>query len=297
MRGEDYLLPTAPHVKHDRAAMRFEDFARLPDERMDVVLGAALIAKELDAEVDVPGTVAAVRALGEPLAARKRDLAAMPMRTRCQQVSAFFCKKLGFKGNVENYDDPKNSFLDQVLARRTGIPITLSILWCEVARHAGLDARGVAFPGHFMVRVDDEDGEPIMLDPFGEGRFVDDATATKILQQAAQGRLRLERSWFAPASPRAILFRMFSNLHAHYSTHEPARAFVCVDRKLMLVPDSKEALQERASLAMRIGALDVARADIDRLIELDPNDDRVPFLRARLGKLSASTPPEKPTLH
>lgn len=277
--------------------MRFEEFARQPDERMDVVQGAALVASELEPNVDVAGTVEAVNALGEPLAARRADLEGLTMRGRCQAVSAFFAKELGFRGNVERYDDPRNSFLDQVVSRRTGIPITLSIVYCAVARHAGLDARGVAFPGHFMVRVDDEDGDPIMLDPFGEGRFVDDATAEKILQQAAQGRLRLERSWFAPASPRVIVFRMLGNLYAHYNTHEPARAFVCVDRKLMLVPDSKEALRERASVAMRIGALDVARGDLDRLIELDPKDDRVPFLRARLAKLSAENPPEKPTLH
>ena len=278
--------------------MRFDDYARQPDERMDVVLGAALIAHELEAPIDVERVVAAVKELGEPLASsRNRDRAAMSMRDRCEEISAFFAKTLGFKGNIERYDDPTNSFLDQVLARRTGLPITLSILWCEIARHAGVTAHGVAFPGHFMVRVDDEKGEPIMIDPFGEGRFVDDATATKILQQAVQGRVRLDKSWFAPATARQIVFRMLSNLQGRYAAAEPARAFVCVDRKLMLVPDSKEALRDRATLAMRIGALDVARGDIERLLALDPNDDRVPFLRARLTKLVSAAAPEKPTLH
>ena len=92
-------------------------------------------------------------------------------------------------------------------------------------------------------------------------------------------------------------FRMLSNLQGRYAAAEPARAFVCVDRKLMLVPDSKEALRDRATLAMRIGALDVARGDIERLLALDPNDDRVPFLRARLTKLVTAAAPEKPTLH
>lgn len=263
---------------------------------MDVALGAVLIAAELEERVDVAAVLAAIRALGEPLAAKKRALEALPIRARCEEVSAFF-RSLGFKGNAENYTDPKNSFLDQVLARRTGIPISLSILYCEVARHAGVIAKGVGFPGHFMVRVDDEDGEPIMIDPFGEGRFVDDEMATKILRQAAGAKMPLERMWFAPAGPRQILFRMLANLRGLWAAHEPARAFVCADRMLMLVPDSKETLRERASLALRIGAHDVARADLERVIELDPDDDKVPFLRARLAKLAAETPPEKPTLH
>ncbi|MBS2018579.1 MAG: transglutaminase family protein [Deltaproteobacteria bacterium] len=274
--------------------MRFEEFAQQPDDGMDLLRGAVLVAAELEPSVDVEAVVAAVKALGEPLAARRAALDAMPIRSRCEEVGVFFSKTLGFKGNTESYDDPSNSFLHQVLARRTGIPITLSIVWCEVARHAGLTARGVSFPGHFLVRVDDEGGEPILVDPFGDSRLVDEETAKQIFDRAVQGRAPFGRRWFAPAPPRQILFRMFSNLHARYSPLDPSRAFVCADRKLMLVPDSRDALRERATLAMRLGAADTARSDIDRLVELDPTDDTVPLLRARLARLTSTPPPRKP---
>jgi regulator of sirC expression with transglutaminase-like and TPR domain len=184
-----------------------------------------------------------------------------------------------------------------VLALKVGIPITLSIVWCAIARTAGLVARGVAFPGHFLVRVDgaSEAEAPIMVDPFGAGRILDDAAATALLRRALGEGARLHPTLFAPATSRATLVRLLANLESTLAKRgEHARAFIAIDRIVTLVPDSARMLRERAALALRIGATEVARADLLRILELEPQAPDIPDLERRLATLAK---PTKAMLH
>lgn len=271
------------------AAPSFEALARMPDAELDVALGAALVARDIYDALDVPALLAELDDLGADVATSGS------LSERVAAVSERFTG-LGFRGNDEDYYDPRNSLLPDVLARKTGIPITLSIVWCAMAKRGGLLARGVAFPGHFLVRVDaPEGGDPLIVDPFQRGRVLDDQAATVLLRRALGDGAELHATLFAPASARAMLVRLLTNLEATYAKRgEHARAFIAADRIVTLVPDSARMLRERAALALRIGATEVARADFARVIELEPLAPDIPQIEARLAKLAG---PSKATLH
>jgi regulator of sirC expression with transglutaminase-like and TPR domain len=274
----------------------FEQLAQAPDAELDVELGAALIARDTYDALDVGAVLADLAALGDPLAA----LAASGPRSVPERVSAVSERfvSLGFRGNKEHYYDPKNSLLPDVLARRVGIPISLSLVWCALARRAGLTARGVAFPGHFLVRVEPLDGAaaPLMVDPFEGGGVLDEAGTVTLLRRALGAGAVLHASLLAPASPRVFLVRMLTNLMSTWARRgEHARAFVAVDRILTLVPDSARMLRERAALALQIGAVELARRDLARVVELEPQAPDIPGIAERLAALASTS--TKITLH
>src|SRR5579862_7838642 len=135
----------------------FEELAALPDPAIDVALGAAMIAKDVYGGLDVERVLAQVCALASPL--RGDELAMASAERQAARLSSHLYGTLGFRGNEKDYYDPRNSLLSDVLDRRMGIPITLAIVYCEVARRLGVPAHGVGFPGHFLVRVEREPGE------------------------------------------------------------------------------------------------------------------------------------------
>lgn len=271
----------------------FDELAQRSDGELDVALGAALVARDTYDALDVPALLRELDSLGARLA--NDAAAAAPLAERVAAVSNLFTN-LGFRGNVDDYYDPKNSLISDVLTSKVGIPITLSIVWCAIARTAGLVARGVAFPGHFLVRVDGPDaGAPIIVDPFGAGRIVDEEAATALLRRALGDGAQLHPTLFAPATSRAILVRLLTNLESTLAKRgEHARAFIALDRIVTLVPDSARMLRERAALALLIGATEVARADLLRVITLEPQAPDIPDLEARLATLAR---PTKAMLH
>jgi regulator of sirC expression with transglutaminase-like and TPR domain len=264
--------------------LTFEALARLPDEAIDVTLGAAMIARDVYVRLDLDAILGQFDDLAKPLAAL--SLARRPLREQAETITARFVE-LGFRGNVDDYYDPKNSLLPDVLERRLGIPITLSVVWCELARRAGVSARGVAFPGHFLVRLDGGTGEPVIVDPFGGGRLVDDAAATDLLRRTLGEGAELHPALLAEATPRALLVRLLANLKAIWAGRgEHGAALLAIDRMLTLVPDSARLLRERAGVALRLGAVDLAQGDLARVLELEPEAPDVPQIRERLAHLA-----------
>src|SRR5450432_3240979 len=125
-------------------------------------------------------------------------------RERLQALTTFLAEDLGFRGNAEEYYDPKNSFLSDVIETRLGIPISLAMLYVVVGRRANMQIDGINLPGHFIARYD-----RILFDPFHQGRILSRPDCEAIL---ARQRLKTESSYFAPASPRLVLMRMLANL-------------------------------------------------------------------------------------
>lgn len=273
----------------------FEALASADDDAIDVAVGAALIAKDFAGNVDVDAVLARLDVLAEPLVAAK--LGALPPRAQAEAVSGHF-RMLGFRGNVDDYYAPENSLLPDVLERRTGIPITLSIVWCELARRAGVLANGVGFPGHFLVRVDARDEDDcVIVDPFGAGRLLDDAAAAELLARVREGTT-LDPSLFGAARPRDILVRMLGNLKAiwaHRGEHAPA--FMAIDRMLALLPDSPKLLRERAAVALLLRLDDLAGRDIARVVALEPEAPDVPDLKRRLAALASAKKKRPPTVN
>jgi regulator of sirC expression with transglutaminase-like and TPR domain len=264
----------------------FEQLAALPDEHIDVALGAALIARDAHGSLDVDRCLARFDQLAAPLAGR--ELSLLPPEEQADALSSHLFEASGFRGNEQEYYDPRNSLLPDVLDRKLGIPITLALVYCEVARRLGVRARGVSFPGHFLVRVDGSktDDEPVAVDPFFGGRRLDEAGLQRLLDRAAPSQKLLKEEHLAPAGARAMLVRMLINIKwIHATRGDFARALLALDRIICLTPDSVPALRERGLLAARLGSVEAARADLSRLLELVPQAPDASSIRERLEEL------------
>jgi regulator of sirC expression with transglutaminase-like and TPR domain len=290
--GSMSTLPPLSAYPAERPAasrpMTFEQLALLPEERIDVATGAALIARDAYASLDLDRLDARFDALAAPLIAR--GVASRSPEEQVQLVSTHLYEDLGFRGNEQDYYDPKNSLLPDVLDRRLGIPITLALVYCEVARRAGVQARGVSFPGHFLVRVDavGREDAPLAVDPFFGGRRLDEPGLQKLLERASPAQKLVVEEHLAPASAKTMLVRMLINLKWIYATRgDFARALLALDRIICLTPDSVPALRERGLLAVRLGAVEAARADLSRLLELVPQAPDASTIRKQLEELHA----------
>ncbi len=266
----------------------FEQLAAMPDQCIDVATGAALIARDTYASLDVHGLILRFDELAAPLLSR--GVASLSPEDQAAAISSYVCDDLGFRGNEQDYYDPRNTLLPDVLDRKLGIPITLSLVYCEIARRCGVLARGISFPGHFLARVDSRDGvsDPVIVDPFFGGRKLDRAALSKLLQRTATGHKGSIDEHLVPASSRAILVRMLINLKWIYATRgDFARALLALDRIISLTPDSIPALRERGMLAAKLGAVESARADLSRLLELVPQPADAATIARQLEELRA----------
>ena len=265
----------------NQARQQFAAVVGRADDRLDVAEAALLIAKEEYPRLDLRAYLAQLDELAAGARVEVRT-GASPAE-QVARLNQFLFVKCGFAGNSDDYYDPRNSFLNEVLDRRTGIPITLSIVYCEVARRVGMPVRGVAFPGHFLARYVAQ--PDIIIDPF---------FATVLSRRDCEERLkgvfgpgaRLEPELFESATAREILVRMLSNLKQVYVEKEDhERALGCADRILLLMPDAPRELRDRGILYQRLECFAAALRDLERYLQLAPDDEAASTIRAALPDL------------
>jgi regulator of sirC expression with transglutaminase-like and TPR domain len=185
----------------------------------------------------------------------------------------------GYRGNAVSYGDPENSFLNVVLLRKVGIPISLSVVWLEVARRSAIPLYGVAFPGHFLVALDAPSGR-IVVDPFDAGRSLTLADCSALLKRHAPSVV-LSEELFEPAVVRAIVWRMLVNLkHVYFQRNDHARAVKVEDLLLQLAPNHPGELRARAALLSSLGAYKAALKDLERALEIGPAPDSAALVEA-----------------
>ncbi len=224
-----------------------------------------------------------------------------PTRTRLRVVSEFFFGQLGFVGNRERYEDPRNSFLNDVIARRTGIPITLAIVFMEIAARAGLTIDGVNFPGHFLMRCPEPDRpEPtaLIVDPFNGGAVLSDADCLRLLKTHAGAEAMLEPGMLQPAGKQAILLRVLLNLKRAFVRMRSFDYARDVSELLVaLDPSALTELRDRGLLASHLRDYSSALRDLeawlaataaqgDEVAEVKEVWDHVKALRKRLASLN-----------
>ncbi len=247
--------------------MDFRAYAAQPDHELNLLEGALLVAADARPGLDPAAVTAALDALAQPLIGR--GLGNLPAALQASALADQLFSVAGFRGNTKDYHDPKNSFLDEVLARRTGIPISLSVLYVEVARRAGVCASPVGFPGHFLACIDGPD-QRVLVDPFHGGGTLD-AMALAALLRRSGSKLAYNASMIGPTPVRQVVARMLMNLRAIYASRaEYARLLVVFDRLIDLLPDAPEELRDRGLLFGRLGAPDAAVGDLTRYLELLP---------------------------
>ncbi|MHC4922962.1 MAG: SirB1 family protein [Planctomycetota bacterium] len=264
-------------------------FASAPGVRVGLTRAAVLLARTECPDADPDRVEAELDVLSRAL--REQGKGARTPAERAEALADLLGKARGLAGDVETYDDPRNSCPECVLDRGLGIPLTLSILWMGVGRRTGWQVDGVGFPGHFLVRVSGADGGTVLADPFRGGRVLglDDA---RDLLEAMRGRpLTLRPEHVRSLEPRAILMRMLRNLRGCYTSRgDRARALRVADDMLILSPGLPEALHDRGMLRLATGNRGGAVRDLREFVNGEP--ESVPAVRALRLLLSLTNNPE-----
>ncbi|MFM8625185.1 MAG: SirB1 family protein [Betaproteobacteria bacterium] len=263
------------------------------DEHFPLLEAAVCLAQDEYPDLDVQRVLGDVDQL---LARIKRRLASdAPALQRLRALNQFFFRELSFGGNVNDYYDPDNSYLNAVLRTRRGIPITLAVIWLELAAGLGLQARGVTFPGHFMVKVSLPKGQ-VIIDPF-TGQSLSREELSERLEPYRQ-RSGLVDDFEIPlglylqaATPREILARMLRNLKEIYKSQEDhARLIPVLDRLLIVQPQAWSEYRDRGLAWAQQGQpsralddLEVYVSHAEDALDLDVIGERISELRRALG--------------
>ncbi|MGH7855097.1 MAG: SirB1 family protein [Candidatus Binatia bacterium] len=195
-------------------------------------------------------------------------------------------KQHGFRGNSDDYYDPKNSFLNEVIERKTGIPITLSILYIEVAQRVGLAMDGVGFPGHFLVKHA-QNGVEIVIDPFHQGDIKSRQDLARMLGGLYGGTVEFRDEYLKLASKKEILRRMLGNLKGIYAkTNDLVKLLAVLDQAIILEPGAADEVRARAGVYLRLECFTQARADFESYLKLAPEAKDAAAVREQLVDLA-----------
>lgn len=264
----------------DAALPEWGRLASMTDSELPLLETALLIARDEYPELETGDYLAMVDGFGRRLDATMSDGLDIP--SKLTAINHFLYKELGFSGNARNYEDPRNSYLNQVFDRRLGIPISLAVVHIAVMRRIGLPLEGISFPGHFLVRLPVDDGI-LVLDPFNQGRPVSIEELRERVTPHLDGRPPSDSQLFqilAPASSRTILMRMLRNLQTIYQHQgDYERVARSADRILKLSPDLPETLRDRGLAYAEIGYRHGANADLSRYLQLRPDAEDADAVR------------------
>jgi regulator of sirC expression with transglutaminase-like and TPR domain len=273
-----------------KAPTPLQYFASLVAEDSGLALleAAVAIAQDEYPTLDVQSVLSEIDTLGAKLKARVPADAAPVQRLRL--LNRYFYRELGFAGNVNDYYDRRNSYVNDVLAQRRGIPLTLALLYIELAGQLGLTARGVSFPGHFLIKLRMPQGE-VVLDPFN-GRSLsredlDERLAPYRRRQGLVGEFEAPLGLFLQAAqPRDVLARMLRNLkEIHRSGRDWTRWLAVQERLVVLLPQNWDERRDRALAFSELRQVDAAIADLEVYLANRPDAEDALVMSERLDAL------------
>jgi regulator of sirC expression with transglutaminase-like and TPR domain len=283
MNLETGALGIKPAACHEQ---RWSEISGEPDERINLAEAALTFASAEYPGLDIARYLGLVNEMGARLRARLRE--DMAPAERILALNRYLFGELGFAGNAAEYYDPRNSYLNEVLDRRLGIPITLSVVYLEVGRRIGLPLHGVAFPGHFLVKCAVRDGA-IVLDPYAKGASlgVDDLRARlRVLRNGIEPDADQIRMMLTVASNKEILARMLRNLKAIYlQQKELEKAVTITGRIIALAPQAPEEYRDRGRIYLELECFRAALADFQSYLLLKPDADDAIVVRQKAAEL------------
>jgi len=262
------------------------DLFTRPEDEVDLARASLLVACEEYPRLEVGPYLDRLDALADALRARLGGTpeAASPVAAAAA-VNRVLFEEEGFRGNTEAYYDPRNSFLNDVLDRRTGIPITLSTVYMAVGRRAGLSVEGVGLPGHFVARVSTEAGD-VLVDPFHGGTVLTPEHCQQRLDRIYGGRVRLAADMLAACPARAVLSRIVRNLEAIYLKEgDLERALRTADLLVLLNPGSAEERRDRGLVLAALDCYGMAASDLEASLAAAPAAAERDQIRARIVEL------------
>lgn len=260
---------------------RFAALMHRDDADIDLAEAALLIAAEAYPGLDIDRWLARLDELAAGL--RPRLAAARSPRTRVEALIDYVRREQRFVGNQDDYYDRRNSFLNEVLERRTGIPITLALVYMEIGRRAGVPVQGIGFPGHFLAKL--AGGEEVVFDPFF-GQVLTEEQCERRLQAVLGKDAPFDRTFLRAATAREIVVRILRNLKQIYlQARDYPLALGCSERILLVEPDLPPELRDRGLLYEHLECYAAAQADLERFLVLAPDDDSAPVVREKLIEL------------
>jgi regulator of sirC expression with transglutaminase-like and TPR domain len=254
------------------------------DASIDLAAGALSIARTEYPLLDAAYYLACL----EDLASRVRSR--MRMSPTARETIALLNRVLfdeeGLRGNRDNYYDPRNSFLNDVLDRKLGIPITLSLIYMEVARRVGFPIAGTGMPGHFLLKHYDAMSGEILIDPFNRGRIVSSVDCQRRLDEIYSGRVELKPEFTQAVTHRGILTRVLNNLRQIYFTrHNMPKGLVVLDLLLAIPPQCPDLLRERGLVRLNLEQYLGAAQDLGRYLQWQPEAADADDVRETLDML------------
>jgi regulator of sirC expression with transglutaminase-like and TPR domain len=268
------------------AAPTWQDILDAPRDQLNIAQAALVIASDEYPQLDIPAYLERIEELASTL--RQRLQADIAPTETLARLNHYLFKELGFAGNSDDYYDPRNSYLNDVIDRKLGIPITLSVLYIEVGRRLGLSLSGVSFPGHFLVKCTLRDGA-VILDAYAKGASLGIKDLQKRLRVLSGGSdispeavMRL----LTAAQPADIVARMLRNLKAiHIERGDKVKALTALNRVLDLCPDAADDFRERARLHEVLECFRAALADFEAYLKLAPEAADARAVRANIALL------------
>jgi regulator of sirC expression with transglutaminase-like and TPR domain len=253
------------------------------EEDIDLARAALYIAKEEYPRLDTEEYLNALDSMAMEVEERLPS-SRYPLRV-IQGINQYLYDDLGFSGNQQDYYDPRNSFLNDVIERRVGIPITLALVYLEIAKRIDFPMEGVGLPGHFLIRPAISDME-IFVDAFNRGEVLFAQDCQDKLNQMFQQSVTLRPEFLANISKRQFLARMLTNLkYIYLRKQEVEKSLSVVERILVLFPEATSELRDRGLLYYQLGYYPQATNDLENYLANVPNAEDAATIRRLLGEI------------
>jgi len=255
-----------------------------PDEQIDIAKASLCYAKAEYPDLDIEQYLGFLDAIATEV---KSQLSgeAYPLKV-IQAINFELFDGLGFQGNDKDYYNPGNSFLNQVIERRVGIPISLSVVYLAVAQRINFPMVGVGMPGHFLIRPDFED-VGIFVDAFNRGEILFKQDCQKKLSRMYKQQIELNPDWFAPVSNRQILARMLNNLKFIYlHKQEIDKALSTMSGIIKLFPHNAPEIRDRGLLYYQTNRWQEAAVDLEYFLKIAPNTQDAETIKLLLDKIN-----------
>lgn len=260
----------------------FRNLAAQPDHKISLAEAALQIALDEYPELDISYYKNLLKGWTTSMNAkysRKR------IRNQLEEINQWLFSEMNFTGNIENYYDPRNSFLNDVMDRRTGIPITLSVIYLEMAWALGMSAAGVGFPGHFLVRVMD-DAKPIYIDPFHKGNIMTAEECVEFLNEITEGELKFDQKFLSAVNKKEIIVRMLRNLKRIYiEMSNYSKLINILDHLVVITAGEAEEIRDRGIIYYQMKAFKNALHDFETFLSIAPDSEDAEVIQQYLQVL------------
>lgn len=264
-------------MSRSEAISLFAEMMSRKDKEIELAKAALLFAKEEYHNLDINEYLKRIELMAQEI--KRRAGPNTNARFLISEINRYLFTERGFRGNEDDYYDPRNSFLNDVLDRKIGIPITLSVLYMEIADRSGLQISGIGFPGHFIVMYSGVEGE-ILIDPFNKGRILSEKDCQDMLNRIYGGKIRLQSEFLKTVTKKQVLTRMLHNLKGIYlKSKNFLKALSVVDMIIIIDPYAMHELRDRGLLYYHLECFAQALSDLETYLRNAPKAEDAEVIR------------------